>query len=94
MRKGMQVLAAWAMQQQAGQVVPSHLCTPAQRVQVAAKLAVATLWDMVQDFVSLRMYRATWLSEVGEQHPFVCCVLNAQQCPTLCMRRRYLAVPA
>jgi hypothetical protein len=93
MHKGMQVLAAWALRQQAGLVVPSHLCTSAQRVQVAAKLAVATLWDMVQDFVSLRTYPATWLSEVGEQDPFVCCVLNAQQHPVLCMRRRYPAVP-
>jgi hypothetical protein len=93
MHKGMQVLAAWAMHQQEGQVMPGHLCTPAQRVLAAAKIAVATLWDMVQDFVSLRMYPATWLTEVGEQHPFVCCVVNAQHCAVLCIRRRYPAVP-
>jgi hypothetical protein len=39
---------------------------------------VATLWDMLNDFVSLRLYPAEWLvgvgreGRVGPDQPFIC----------------------
>jgi hypothetical protein len=40
-------------------------------------VAVATLWDMLNDFVWLRLYPAEWLvglgseGHVGPNHPFI-----------------------
>jgi hypothetical protein len=42
-----------------------------QRVQVASAVAVASLWDMVTDFVELGQYHATWKLEVAAGHPFI-----------------------
>jgi hypothetical protein len=42
-----------------------------QRVQVASAVAVASLWDMLTDFVELGQYHATWKLEVAAGHPFI-----------------------
>jgi hypothetical protein len=88
MHKGCQLMAKWACMQKEGLVLPHHITTPVQRVQVAARVAQATLWDMVQDFVSLRLHSPLWLLQVGAAHPFVCTALNARGEPVLCMCRR------
>jgi hypothetical protein len=78
MDKARQLLAKWLLQARNGQPVPQHDATPAQQLQVACRVAVATLWDMLNDFVSLRLYPAEWLVRVGSQgwvgpnHPFIC----------------------
>jgi hypothetical protein len=88
MHKGCQLLTKWACMQRQGEIVPQHVATPAQRVQAATRLAVATLWDMVQDFVALRLHPPEWLMEVGAAHPFVCTALTVNAEPILCMCRR------
>jgi hypothetical protein len=41
-------------------------------------VAVATLWDMLNDFLSLPLYSPEWLirvgrdGRVGQKHPFIC----------------------
>jgi hypothetical protein len=77
MWKALKLQDKWAISQAQGQVVPLHLTTSAQRVQVVSRLAVATMWDMLQDFVCLRMYPHEWLIGVGVEpgvgaaHPFL-----------------------
>ena len=71
MEKGRMLLTTWLLKQSRGEVMPQHVCTQQQRVQVAAKVAVATFWDMLQDFASLRLYPPAWLQQVGFHHPFL-----------------------
>ena len=82
MDKARQLLAKWRLQARNGQPVPQHVATPAQQLQVACRVAVATLWDMLNDFVSLRLCPAEWLvgvgseGRVGPNHPFICAGLS------------------
>jgi hypothetical protein len=93
MQKGMRVQAKWAIARAQGAVVPQHLVTSAQRVQVASQLAVATLWDMLQDFVCLRLYPHEWIIGVGVEqgvgpaHPFLATGLSAAGQQVLLVRR-------
>jgi hypothetical protein len=49
-----------------------------QRVVVACKVAVATFWDMLMDFVGVGLCNPLWLLEVGHAHPFLCVVHDAK----------------
>lgn len=71
MEKCRGVLTTWHLKQVRGEVLPQHVHTSGQRLQVASKLAVSTFWDMLQDFVSLRLVPQPWLMQVGFQHPFL-----------------------
>lgn len=42
-----------------------------QRVDVAGKVAVATFWDMLHDFVGVGLHNPVWLAEVGHAHAFL-----------------------
>jgi hypothetical protein len=48
-----------------------------QRLATACKVAVATLWDMLEDFVGVGLCNPGWLQEVGADHPFLHVVLDA-----------------
>jgi hypothetical protein len=47
------------------------LQTQEQQVQVASAVAVASLWDLLTDFVELGLYHVTWKVEVAAGHPFI-----------------------
>ena len=42
-----------------------------QRLDVACKVAVATFWDMLADFVGVGLCNPLWLQEVSPVHPFL-----------------------
>ena len=41
------------------------------RLIIAKKVAATMFWDMLADFVSLKLCPADWLPAVHSQHPFV-----------------------
>jgi hypothetical protein len=49
-----------------------------QRIDIACKVAVATFWDMLVDFVGVGMCNPLWLAEVGIAHPFLHVVHDAE----------------
>jgi hypothetical protein len=57
------------------QVVPP--VSVQQRVVTACTVAVATLWDMLADFVGVGMSSPDWLQAIGHAHPFLHAVPNA-----------------
>jgi hypothetical protein len=75
MEKGRQLLYKWQKQS------PHQPCLQLspQQLQLAAAVAVATLWDMVADWVGLGLYPATWALEMPVGHPFVAPVAGALQ---------------
>jgi hypothetical protein len=75
MERGRKLLYKW--QQERPHQPVMHL--PQQQLQVAAAVAVATLWDMVADWVGLGLYPATWPLEVPAGHPFVTPMAGALQ---------------
>lgn len=86
MDKGRRLLAKWQLQQQQGQVMPQHIMSQPQRITVATQVAVATVWDMLQDFVSLRLCPPTWLLHLAPGHPFLAVRVNARGEPEVCVR--------
>jgi hypothetical protein len=49
-----------------------------QRVDIACKVAVATFWDMLVDFVGVGLCNPLWLLEVDSTHPFLHVVQDAE----------------
>jgi hypothetical protein len=49
-----------------------------QRLQIACRVAVATFWDMLVDFVGVGLSSPVWLLEVDSTHPFLHVVLDAE----------------
>jgi hypothetical protein len=49
-----------------------------QRIVLACKVAVATFWDMLEDFVGVGMCNPLWLAEVSLAHPFLHVVHDAE----------------
>lgn len=49
-----------------------------QRVDTACKVAVATFWDMLEDFVGVGLHNPLWLAEVGHAHPYLHVVQDAE----------------
>jgi hypothetical protein len=58
-----------------------------QRIQVACKVAVATFWDMLVDFVGVGLSNPVWLVEVGPAHPFLHVIHDAEGHGHLCVNR-------
>jgi hypothetical protein len=69
MNKGRQLLYKLSQAQPA---LPAQ-----QRLVMASKVAVATVWDMLHDFVGVGMCPPAWLLEVGPGHPFLHVVHDA-----------------
>jgi hypothetical protein len=55
-----------------------HALPAQQRLTTACKVAGATFWDMLYDFVGVGMCNPAWLQEVGPAHPFLHVVTDAQ----------------
>jgi hypothetical protein len=91
MDKARRLLTKWRLDARNGQPIPQHARTSAQQVQVASYTAVAGFWDMLNDFVSLRLYPPEWLVGVGNQgrvgptHPFICAPVSPQGDAILCL---------
>jgi hypothetical protein len=88
MDKGRKLFGKWQLLHREGQPVPQHVATAAQRVAVATRVAEATFWDMLQDFVSLRLCPPVWLQHVGAGHPFLAVRPSVVGEPCLCVHRR------
>jgi hypothetical protein len=88
MHKARKLLDKWQLEQQEGGVVPQHIATSPQRVQVASRVAVATFWDLLHDFVALRLYTPAWLLQVTATHPFLAVRIGAQGEPELYVNKR------
>jgi hypothetical protein len=87
--KAQALLSRWQLQgRQAGRVVPAHVLTPLGRVQVASRVATATVWDLLQDFVALRAFPPTWVVEVPSAHPFVASLVGGGGERVLYVRRQ------
>jgi hypothetical protein len=70
MNKGRQLLYKLSIEQPAQ--------TAQQRIQIACKVAVATFWDMLVDFVGVGLCSPVWLLEVDPAHPFLHVVQDAE----------------
>jgi hypothetical protein len=68
MDKGRKLLCKWRLAAQQQQAVGY---TAEQQLQVASAVAVATLWDLLTEFVEVGLFPATWVLEVPANHPFV-----------------------
>jgi len=49
----------------------AHVLPVDVQLVLASKVAVATFWDMLQDFVGLNLCPQEWLQHVPSQHPFL-----------------------
>jgi hypothetical protein len=79
MNKGRQLMYRLAREQPA--------LSGQQRVEIACKVAVATFWDMLADFVGVGMCPPQWMAAVGAAHPFLHVVHDAQGAPALRVNR-------
>jgi hypothetical protein len=90
MDKGRKLLYGWSqrMAQQPPLPQQQFLQQHQQHVLLASKLAVATFWDMLCDFVGVNDCRPEWEGRVGAAHPFLCMTPAAEQVPSkVCVRR-------
>jgi hypothetical protein len=58
-----------------------------QRIDLACKVAVATFWDMLEDFVGVGLHNPLWLADVGHAHPFLHVMQDAEGLGHLCVNR-------
>jgi hypothetical protein len=49
---------------------------------------VATFWDLLHDFVALRLYKPAWLLQVTVAHPFLAVRIGTQGEPELYVNKR------
>ena len=76
MDKGRRVLTAIKLgSDQAPQA--AHALPVDVQLLLAGKVAVATFWDMLQDFVGLKLCPLEWLQHVPSQHPFLAVFIAA-----------------
>ena len=86
MDKGRRLMVATTLGQQQQRGLDS-VPGPA-RLLVVSRVAVATFWDMLADFiVGLGMAPVTWLAEVHSQHPFMGVQTAADGSRSLVLRR-------
>ena len=70
--KRLMVAATLGQKQQQQQRGLDHSLPGPARLLVVSRVAVATFWDMLADFIGLgTMAPVTWLAEVHSQHPFM-----------------------
>jgi hypothetical protein len=90
MDKGRKLLYLWSQRliQQPPlspqQVVEQHQ----HHVMLASKLAAATFWDMLGDFVGVSDCHPEWEGRVGLTHPFLCMEPATEQAPSKVRIRR------
>jgi hypothetical protein len=74
MDQGRGLLYKWQKQKDTpgAEPLPAHLHTAQQRLQAASRVAVATFWDRLHDFVGLGLWPAGWLDHIPTYHPFLC----------------------
>jgi hypothetical protein len=86
MDKGRRLMVAATLgpqqQQRSLHSLPRHA-----RMLVVNRVAVATFWDMLADFVGLGLAPVTWLAEVHTQHPFMGVQIAADGSRSLVLRR-------
>lgn len=90
MDKGRKLLFAWAQRMTQQPPASQHQALEQQQrhVLLASKLARATFWDMLHDFVGVCDCHPEWESMVGLDHPFLYVVPATEQSPSkLCVRR-------
>ena len=69
MHKGMRLLTRWRLHRPGDN---ERAPPPApRRIAAASRVATASFWDEIQDFLSLGLSPATWVSELTQQHPFI-----------------------
>ena len=73
MHKGMKLLTCWRLHGTGGACQREQRPPPpaAQRIAAASRVAQASFWDYVQDFLSLGLAPVTWTAEVTVGHPFI-----------------------
>ena len=81
------VAATLGPQQQQQQQRSLYSLPGPTRMLVVNRVAVATLWDMLADFVGLGLAPVTWLAEVHTQHPFMGVQTAADGSRSLVLRR-------
>jgi hypothetical protein len=86
MDKGRKLMVATTLNAQDQHRGLQSLPGPAQ-LQVVCRVAAATFWDMLADFVGLGLAPVTWLAEVHSQHPFLGVQTAADGRRSLVLRR-------
>jgi len=89
MDKGRRLMAASALAAQEQQHQPRslHSLPGPARLLIVGRVAAATFWDMLADFVGLGLAPASWLAEVHSQHPFLGVQQAADGSRSLVVRR-------
>jgi len=54
---------------------------------ITKRVAIATFWDMLADFVGLRLCPGEWLTQIDAQHPFLGVLMDAEGNMSLVLRR-------
>jgi hypothetical protein len=93
MDKGRKLLFAWAQRMAQHPPASQHQVSEQQQhhIMLASKLATATFWDMLYDFVGVSDSHPEWEGKVGLTHPFLCMVPATEQSPSkVCVRRLVL----
>jgi hypothetical protein len=90
MDKGRKLLFVWSQRMaQQPPLSPQHALGQHQHhVMLASKLATATFWDMLIDFVGVGDCRPEWEGRVGIAHPFLCVMPATGQAPSKVHVRR------
>ena len=86
MDKGRRLTAAATLCQQQQQRGLDSLPRPA-RLLVVSRVAAATFWHMLAEFIGLGMAPVTWLADVHSQHPFMGVQTAADGSRSLVLRR-------
>lgn len=71
MDKGRRVLTAMKLASDEQGPQNAHALPADVQLLLAGKVAVAHFWDMLQDFVGLKLCPLDWLQNVPTQHPFL-----------------------
>jgi hypothetical protein len=93
MDKGRKLLYVWSQRlTQQPLLSPHHILEQHQHhIMLASKLASATFWDMLGDFVGVGDCHPEWEGRVGITHPFLYVVPATEQAPSkVCVRRLIL----
>jgi hypothetical protein len=90
MDKGRKLLFAWAQRMAQQPPASQHeiLVQHQHHIMLASRMATATFWDMLHDFVGVNDCHPEWEGKVGITHPFLYMVPATEQSPSkVCVRR-------